>query len=255
MIAVFGALPAELQGLVRRLEGVRSERVAGLSVLLGRIAGRETALVLTGVGRARAARAAAAARDALAPEEALSIGYAGGLRADLPMGTLVAATHVLSISGDPHDLAAGEAPPAARAELAEEGAGRLGRIAARLPAAGFRSGGMLTVDWAVGAPEAKARLGARTGALCVEMETYEIASAFAGRARVSALRMVTDSASDPLPEALRAPPKREGRDLLRLSGAAARGPAAFARFARLSMLAARRYRLMDDLIARYVAEG
>lgn len=81
-----GALWAEVLPVLRRLEG---RRALSRRLFLGRLAGREVALLQVGVGAPRAERRARAALTGIEASAVLSFGTCGALVGDLPIGSVV----------------------------------------------------------------------------------------------------------------------------------------------------------------------
>lgn len=134
-------------------------------------------------------RARQRAQDLLADgcEALVSFGLAGGLDPDLPRGTIVLATSVISPDG--RQNAGSESWRAfVEADINE----------ARLD---FVSGPVVGVDQAVADPEPKRLLRNGTGAVCVDMESHVVMEAAIG-AGVPwfVVRAIADTAHDSLPD-------------------------------------------------------
>lgn len=157
-----GALPAETLPLLRRLQ---SPRLLGHRLVAGRLAGREVAILTTGVGPRHAARRTAAALERWEADRLLSLGTCGALIEGLPDGTVVTG-----------------------ALLGEEGGAR--RAAAPLP--GLPAVAIATVSRVVTERDRRARLAAAGFSVC-EMEAFSVAGAARGRP-VHALKVVSDQA-------------------------------------------------------------
>jgi adenosylhomocysteine nucleosidase len=178
------ALPEEARPLLRRLPPAGRPGAPEPGLLY-----RSEALRLTVYRSGAGAKAAAKIVAALpnrepSPQVLIVCGFSGGLRADLPVGALAVAEQVLDARGetltaDPRLLAA------------------LGSV--RIPLT-IRRGTIATVDRVLGRADEKRELGARTGAIAVDME-----SAGAARAAIErgipwlAIRTISDGLEDSLP--------------------------------------------------------
>lgn len=117
----------------------------------------------------------------------LSFGLAGGLDPDLPSGTIILATSVISPDGRRSDV---------------NGDWRVA-VASGLEAAGigFVSGPVVGVEQPVGDPEPKRLLHTGTGGLGVDMESHAVMEVANGKAVPwLVLRAVADTAHDALPD-------------------------------------------------------
>jgi adenosylhomocysteine nucleosidase len=188
VLALIVAMAAERRALERALGPCRRERKGGRLLLRGRLAGQEVLLLQAGIGIDRARRAVAAAAGAAPLAGAWSLGFAGGLHPDLPVGDLVCPARVLHDAGP-----AREAPPAQERVLRELAAA----------GCGVHGGSLLTVDAPLRTPEAKRAAAGRTGAVAVDMEAAGVASAAAALGLPwLALKAVLDPADAPLPARL-----------------------------------------------------
>lgn len=104
-VLILAAMPEEAAPLLGRLEDRRELATPFIgapqpvAACTGRLAGRAVAVVTTGVGTVAASAAATWAILALAPAAVVSAGSAGGLAADIEVGTLViGATYRFSIA-------------------------------------------------------------------------------------------------------------------------------------------------------------
>jgi adenosylhomocysteine nucleosidase len=189
LILIFYAFAREVSPLKRRLTDRRPIGHGKLRGLRGRLAGRELAMVATGIGHVRALEAARAALDHF-PDAALVLatGVAGALSEDLQPGDLVLVERIVA-----DDL--GEAMPR---EIAIASA-HLDSIAAALQGKGLRHarGAMLTARRVL--PGAREKIAARdaTGAIAVDMETAAIAAEAARRGiSFAGLRAILDAVGD-----------------------------------------------------------
>jgi len=98
MIAVFAAMDAEVQPLLRAAVLRESSEASGFPVIRAEIGGREAIVCRTGLGR-RAAAAAEAVLGSFSPKVVLSAGTAGGLSPDLNAGDIVICDRVRAADG------------------------------------------------------------------------------------------------------------------------------------------------------------
>ena len=196
-----------------------------------------TLLAVSGMGRAAAARSARALVDAGATALA-SWGMAGGLDPALIPGTIFLPSEVISSDG-------------ASITTARQWRERLGSaLSAQRP---LVQGRLLTSAKAVGSLAEKATLFREKGAVAVDMESLAIAEVAQTRELpFIAVRVIVDSASDALPQAVTAAADSEGHlQVWRLMGALARAPADLAPLIRL----ARRYRAANRSLAAVARVG
>jgi adenosylhomocysteine nucleosidase len=109
MNAIVTALPEEMGPLRARLVGARRQPVAGALAVVGTLAGRRVALLVTGDGERNARAGIAALFDQLPIERLVVIGVSGALTSDLGPGALVVGDRVCDGDGvlpAPADLVA-----------------------------------------------------------------------------------------------------------------------------------------------------
>ncbi len=153
-------------------------RADGFSMRFGAARGLQVAAVVSGVGREKAAHAAAAVIEAHRPKMVISAGFGGALCADLRRNDILVATSVCREEGE-------QWPLDRSTDL-------------RWPRC--FTGKMLTVDRVIRTAEEKRRLRAATGADMVEMETSAVVEACRRLGvPVAAVRVVIDTADEQLP--------------------------------------------------------
>ena len=196
MFVFIASLRRELRCLKDLLRGSSTVESDKMVVTRGTIEGNPVSLVLTGMGKGCAQKGAHLALRTCRPDGVFSIGYAGALRPAAKPGDLVLATSVafcerpqgtttyrptLSLSPD--------------AELL----GRCWRAAEGLQASVFR-GSLLTLSMTASAG-LKAKIAARSNAVCVDMESYWTAEVMA-RSRVpfAMVRAISDGFKDDVPD-------------------------------------------------------
>ena len=179
------ALSIESGCLEDLLQGAATTRGHGFRVRCGELDGRQVAIVQSGPGRERAARATHALIDGHRPGVVISAGFAGALEATLRRGDIVAADCFVDEAG--RELTADRALLSA----AERRGARVGRL--------------LTVDRVIRSSEEKLALGRKHAALAADMETLAVAEVCRDRQQpFLALRVINDAADDALPDDVRA---------------------------------------------------
>ena len=88
-IAVIGAMQPEIELLKGRLNGRESHRFGAFEIHTGEMHGKQIVLTLSGIGKANAAAATAAAVLKFAPDCVINTGSAGGLGSGLKVGDVV----------------------------------------------------------------------------------------------------------------------------------------------------------------------
>lgn len=171
------AMSMEVGPLLDRLERVRKFRARKTTVIEGEHRGKVVAVVLTGMGRARAQRGAETLVDGHRPRLLISAGYAGALDPELKRGEIVVPRELVNIEGR---------------RFAVDTFADLGPH--------VRSGRLLTGDAVVRTAAEKAELRAKFEADLVDMETSAVAAYAAERGtRFLPVRIVSDDAHVDLP--------------------------------------------------------
>lgn len=88
-IAVIGAMQPEIERLKGRLNGLQTHRFGAFEIHTGQLHGKQIVLTLSGIGKANAAAATAAAILQFAPDCVINTGSAGGLGKGLKVGDVV----------------------------------------------------------------------------------------------------------------------------------------------------------------------
>ena len=170
MIAISFALPEESKSLVALLEKRQRQRGGALPWFTGLLAGREAAILHTGMGQESAARELERFLESNEPSALVAAGFGGGLDADLEIGDIFVGTNYSD-----------------RALL-----GTLGGTC--------RTGILVTAGEVIETKGAKAELARQTGAGCVDMETAEIFRQCGRRGiPMLAVRSISDRAGEDLP--------------------------------------------------------
>ncbi len=174
------ALSIESGCLEDLLQRATTTRGHGFRVRCGELDGRQIAIVQSGPGRERAARATHALIDGHRPGVVISAGFAGALDATLRRGDIVAADCVVDESGR---------------ELSVDR-----RLLSAVEGCGARVGRLLTVDRVIRTSAEKLALGRKHSALAADMETLAVAEVCGSRQQpFLALRVINDAADDALP--------------------------------------------------------
>lgn len=181
---LFAALEWEASALNLGLSKVFAD--GPLAAYAGRIGPTLVLVVRTGMGPAAASRAAERVLRDTRARAVLSLGCCGALDSDLVPGELVLATEVVdAVTGERFASAGWLADALADAADAKSG---------------WRRGAIASVPAVVAVPEEKAKLGARTGAVAVDMESAALARVAAtGGVPFAAARVVLDLAHEALP--------------------------------------------------------
>jgi adenosylhomocysteine nucleosidase len=189
LIACLAALPAELNGLRRRMTVRESSHRKGMTLHSGRYGHTEVLLVQTGMGRKAVERAAAFALDRYEPPALISFGFAGGLSPCLQAGDLVLCRRLYPEAG-------GANLPEVCSDEAMLAAAQASRSAGKAPIVG----NCLTTGRVVGMATEKRALAERYQADILEMESYWAGLLCATRGvPFLAVRAISDEASADLP--------------------------------------------------------
>jgi adenosylhomocysteine nucleosidase len=234
-VGIVFALGSEEGGLEDLLSDRRVFRGEGFRVQLGTLDGRRVALVRSGMGRAKAARATEALIAGHHPRFVITSGFAGGLAPQVRRNEIVIATSIANAEG--HRLTID-------LRFADEDDSQAG---------GWHAGRLLTVDRVVRLPPDKAALGQTHAAIAVDMESLAVAEVCrAAKVPCLAIRVITDSVEDELPEFVEnyAAQKTTAGQIGAAVGALFKKPASLK-----SMLALREEGLIaSDRLARFLAD-
>ncbi len=179
-VGVVAATSIEVGPLLARLANVRKYAGPRFTVTEGECGGKLVALVLTGMGRARAQRGLEVLLDGHRPRWVVSAGFGGALDPALRRNEIVLPTEVINAEGSRFAIGL-TVPPEARAQ-------------------GVRSGRLLTVDEFVRKASEKAELRRKFDADVVDMETSSLAALCGDRnVRFLSVRVISDEAGADLP--------------------------------------------------------
>ena len=195
MIALLAALEGEASGLRRRM-ALAPQGVPGLCgrAYTGQYQHQSVLLAWTGMGRQRAEASATAVLVRCQVTAVLSIGFSGALKGQLEVGDLVLASELI-----------GTDPPGNEIEPAiyEPNHGLLCAATEALDATtrSVVAGPTATTPGIIATPADKRRLGRRTGAIAVDMESYWVARLASERGLpFLALRVISDAQADLVPD-------------------------------------------------------
>ena len=181
-VGVVAAMSVEVGFLTDRLTKVRKYAGPGHTVIEGEAGGKLVALIVSGMGRAAARRAAALLIDGHRPRWVVSAGFAGALDPALKRNDAVLPGEVIDLDG--HRYAIGVGVPDDPAATGPR----------------LKTGRLLTADAIVRTAAEKADLRSRHGADLVDMETSAVAALCAERrVRFLSVRVVSDEAAADLP--------------------------------------------------------
>jgi adenosylhomocysteine nucleosidase len=178
-VAIVAALAIEVGDLVDKLRKVRKYQAAAISVIEGELAGKIVVIVVSGIGRAAARRAADLVIAGHRPTVLISAGFAGALAQDLERNELIIPGEVIDLENQQY-----------RVELPE--------LPAIFPS--VKRGRLVTVDQLVLKVSEKAALRERTLADLVDMESSAVAAVcLPRRIPFVPIRIVSDDARTELP--------------------------------------------------------
>jgi len=197
LVAVLCATESEIRGFLGRLNIVERGRVDGLSYFDGEFPAAlgdiRVLVVITGVGIRKARKAANAVINRVSPSYLISAGFCGALDPSLRVGDAVLGEGVFSrVKGENITLFSDLDP------------GGLEVV----------KGGLLTENRFISSAAEKSALYRETRALCVDMETWGAAEAASQKGvTLVALRVVSDTYREVLPEMGRIMRPKGGVDL------------------------------------------
>jgi adenosylhomocysteine nucleosidase len=181
-VGVVFALEQESGGTEDLLAERAATKGSGFVAIRGSLAGRGVAVVRSGAGRDRAARATEALLAGHRPKWVISAGFTGGLDRRLARGDILLANEVVDESGRRMPIDHGVDV----ASLPDPGRVHVGRL--------------LTLDRVIRLPRDKEELGRKHQALAVDMESLAVVEVCAARnVPVLVVRVVSDAVDDTLP--------------------------------------------------------
>lgn len=178
-IGIVCALPIEIAAFLDRCQHVKKYTGGDFQFRGGFYDGIRIAVVESGMGFARARRATQSLVDGHAPRWLLSCGFAGALRPDIPIGSIVVADSIV----DQHEQSL-----------------KIDLHMPADPARGLFVGRLLTADELVRTVASKKQLGEQHSALAVDLESLAVAQvARENKIRFLAVRVISDDLSADLP--------------------------------------------------------
>ncbi|MBR5783224.1 MAG: 5'-methylthioadenosine/adenosylhomocysteine nucleosidase [Clostridia bacterium] len=198
MIGIIGAMRAEVDALITKLENKQKESVSGIDFYSGRLLGKDVVIAPCGIGKVFAALCAEAMILRYQPECILHTGVAGSLVGGLPVGGIALAEalvqHDMDTSplGDPKGLISGiniiEIP------CDEQLRDKMCAAATALDLP-HKTGIIASGDKFIADPAEKAVLAAEFHAIACEMEGAAIAQVcYVNGTPLCVLRAISDSA-------------------------------------------------------------
>ncbi|MEX0715348.1 MAG: 5'-methylthioadenosine nucleosidase [Planctomycetaceae bacterium] len=179
-VGIVAALPIEMGPFLDRCERVRKYSGGPFTFRGGKLDGTRIVIVESGLGFARARRAAQALLDAHTPKWILSCGFSGALLPEMKVGQIVLANSIVDVHG--HEMTIDLNVPEDRA-------------------GGLYVGRVLTADEMVRTVERKRRLAAERQAIAVDMESLAVAQVCReSKTRFMAIRAISDDMSADLPQ-------------------------------------------------------
>ncbi len=192
-MAIITACAHEAALVRRRLRVQRQITGTAGMVWQGTLCSQEVVLLQCGMGPERAAQAVLWLGQYYQLTGVLSVGFAGGLQAELVRGDAVLVTKILAPC-DTHETASGSADVGLRPDA------RLAHIAAMAvaqTAVVSHTGTLLSTPTVVAQAVAKRDMGQRSGALAVDMESYSVGQAAAqSHLPFAVLRTIFDPADE-----------------------------------------------------------
>ena len=202
MIAIIGAMDEEVAMLKERMTEVQVERWASMEFYKGKLEGKDTVVVRSGIGKVNAAMCAQLLADRYAPSCIINTGIAGSLDAEINIGDIVLSTDALQ-----HDMDAGafgyEAGQIPRVDtLSFPAEGELVRLAEECcrrvnPEINVFAGRVVSGDQFISDKEKKKWIRETFSGMCTEMEGAAIAQVcYFNRIPFLSVRAISDKADD-----------------------------------------------------------
>lgn len=202
MIAMIGAMDEEVAMLKERMTEVQVERWASMEFYKGRLEGKDTVVVRSGIGKVNAAMCAQLLADRYAPSCIINTGIAGSLDAEINIGDVVLSTDALQHDMDARAFGyeAGQIPRVDTLSFpAEEGLVRLAEECCRRvnPEINVFAGRVVSGDQFISDKEKKQWIRETFSGMCTEMEGAAIAQVcYFNRIPFLIVRAISDKADD-----------------------------------------------------------
>ena len=202
MIAIIGAMDEEVAMLKEKMTEVQVESRACMEFYKGKLEGKDTVVVRSGIGKVNAAMCAQILADRYAPSCIINTGIAGSLDARINIGDIVLSTDTMQHDVDAREFGypLGQIP---RMEtLAFEADENLRKLAKEVceevnPDIQVFEGRVASGDQFVADKETKERIIENTQAYCTEMEGAAIGqAAYLNKIPYLVIRAISDKADD-----------------------------------------------------------
>lgn len=186
-VGIVAALAIELGPLLKRLRRSRRYSVAKATIVEGELGGKLVVAVIGGAGKVAALKAGELLLMGHRPRWVLSAGFAGALDSSIARNDLLLANEVIDADRKLWSIDLKVGADSGSRDLREPGRRTL-------------TGRLLTVDSVVRTAAEKLELGARYGAVAVDMESAAVAALCADRdIRFVSIRVISDDAATDLP--------------------------------------------------------
>lgn len=201
MLFIFGALKIELANIIRSTRISKKTRIGKACLYKGKSGDRDAVIVVTGMGRDNAVRAAEIAlrQEDVLKEERVSVlitGFCGGLSPHLKAGDLVVYKSVMDLAGSGLIKDCEDKKMPARYDISDN-------ITTGLSGKGIRPVTCGCTDHVVSTPAEKKKLFDEYGAEVIDMESFWLIDSLIKNGiepdRISCIRAVSDGAGDMLP--------------------------------------------------------
>lgn len=202
MIAIIGAMQAEVEGLLREMEDLKEEEILGHSYYSGRLGSHDVAVTRCGVGKVNAAICAQTMLLRFRPEVVINTGVGGSLSPQLDILDVAVATDAVQHDYDTSAIGEPNGALTLNGELVtylpcDEGWRE--RLIEAARAAGVRAvpARIASGDQFISRREDKRRIVERFGAMACEMEGAAIAqTCYLAHTPCAILRAISDSTDD-----------------------------------------------------------
>jgi adenosylhomocysteine nucleosidase len=193
MLVILAALKQEIAAIEKSLRGKKYSNQEQFSLCYGEYNGKEVMLVITGMGRERAERAAQMVLQSNRVKLLVSLGFAGALNPELAGGDIILCSGIYCQNGNGNKMAS-------HIPGTDNGIHNLLCRALESEPVNFRTGEIVSVMQPMQTAEERAALRQEFNAEIVDMESYWIASIAAQRqVPFLALRAVSDTVDDSFP--------------------------------------------------------
>lgn len=202
MLGIIGAMPQEVEQLKNEMAQPEIVTVAGMEFYKGKIGGKETVVVRSGIGKVNAAMCVQILADRFGVDGVINTGIAGSLRAEINIGDMVLSTDALQhdVEAIAFGYPAGQIPQMdvfsfqADAKMRETAKKCCGRVN---PDIAVHEGRVLTGDQFISDKNKKNWLVETFGGFCTEMEGAAIAqAAYLNQIPFLIVRAISDKADD-----------------------------------------------------------